>query len=36
MSLDASANDRAEKGEVCRVYIRRMNVMKLEFTFKSV
>jgi len=36
MPLDASANDRAEKGEVCRVYIRRMNAMKLEFTFRSV
>jgi len=36
MPLDASANDRAEKGEVCIVYIRRMNAMKLEFTFKSV
>jgi len=36
MPLDALANDGAEKGEVCKVYIRRMNVMKLEFTFKSV
>jgi len=36
MPLDASANNQAEKGEVCTVYIRRMNAMKLEFTFKSV
>jgi len=36
MPFDASANDGEEKGEVCTVYIRRMNVMKLEFTFKSV
>jgi len=36
MPLDASANDRVEKGEVCTVYIRRMSAMKLEFTFKSV
>jgi len=36
MPLDASVNNRAEKGEVYTVYIRRVNVMKMEFTFKSV
>ena len=36
MPHNASANDRVEKGEVWTVYIRRMNAVKLVFTFKSV
>jgi len=36
MPLNVSANDQTGKGEVCMVCIRRMNAMKVEFTFRSV
>jgi len=34
--LDTLANDQVGKREVCTMYIRRMNAMKMRFTFKMV
>ena len=34
--LGVLAKGRAKEGEACTMYIRRMNAMKMRFTFKTV